>query len=314
MVDKKRRPTTNTAYPLTLSVAMIVAAIVLSFVDLAFLNEVIGKILDIGATESMLIAFALGLIGIALMAHQGIRQAHGESKFSAAIAHYLLWIALGFAFVLIRLFSASILGLSVSGDEKIVNILGVAVREVDLVISPLMLILYFATGILSKDGFKNLFSNPDFGDWLKAIKDKNAAQKSRERQLKEQAEAEIEKARREAEERLGSQMELTAAGAKKEKLTKEYIRALQLYRTKEAEIKEKYQRISSNISYIKSIDKQELEFETKVKPGLNNIVQESVYSVQNNIALAIRKKTGANITELRSVIDSYNRDRHELNR
>ena len=44
-------------YPLSLSLGLITAAVILSFVDLMFLNDVIGKVLDLGLTESMVIAF-----------------------------------------------------------------------------------------------------------------------------------------------------------------------------------------------------------------------------------------------------------------
>lgn len=167
------------SYPLTLSFSIIGAAILLSFVDLAFLNDVIGQVLNLSSGASLLLSFFLGLIGITIMAHHGVKLAHGaESKRSAA-AHYTLWISLGLAFFLIRMFSATVMQLNSSfSDSSLIRIAGINVREIDLVLAPIMFVMYLATGYMAFDGFKNLYSNPEFDNWLQARKDAKEAKRT----------------------------------------------------------------------------------------------------------------------------------------
>jgi hypothetical protein len=280
------------AYPLTVSLSMIIAAVVLSFVDLAFLNDVIGKILDFGTAASMLVAFALGLVGIVIMAHQGVKAAHGEEDAGSNSGHYILWVALGLAFVTIRLFSASILHLDGSStDDSLISVMGLNIREVDIVLAPLMFFLYLATGLMVKDGVKNLLLNPDFEKRLAAWREARAAKKQEQAERRKLAEAKMQK---------------QADGS--------YGQALAQYRAKENEIKAKYQQIAANIDFVKSIDKQEKDFEAKVKPGLMRIIEDSVYSVQSNVTLSIRKQYGEDIAALRAVIESHNAKRLAKNR
>lgn len=312
--------TAGGVYPLGVSVSMIAAAIILSLVDLTFLNDVIGKLLDLGSVESMAIAFTLGLIGIAFMAHQGIKEAHGTQELHSTITHYVLWIGLGVSFVVIRLFSASIMQLDESlGDASLIDFFGLSIREVDLVLGPIMMILYLATGILAKDGFKNLLMNPEHKNWWNSWSKSRKEKKAKEEQLKADAarkladqrdEAERKQKERELEieENRRKQKEASEKSAIASALNGSYGNAMAQYRTKEKEIKEKYQKISANIDDIRAIDKLEDEFETKVKPGLLKIVQDSIHSVQNNTALAIRKKTGEDITRLRAAIEAHNKD------
>jgi hypothetical protein len=297
-------------YPLGVSTVMIVAAVILSLVDLTFLNDVIGKVLDFGPTESMLVAFALGLVGVAIMAHQGIKAAHGDEGVASAIGHYSLWIALGAAFVLIRLFSASILQLDGStNDESLVAILGLNIRQVDLVLSPLMFFLYIATGLMVKDGFKHLLLNPDFDRRLAIWKQNKEARTRAEEERRKEAEDRVSKVQARAEESAVARQEEIEEGRVRNALNGNYSNALVQFRAKEKEIKSKYQQIVANIDYVKSIDKQEKDFEVKVKPGLAHIVSASILSVQNSIALALRKKTGEDLNSLREATEAYN-NRH----
>lgn len=297
-------------YPLSVSMAMIVVAVALSLVDLTFLNEVIGKVLDLGATASMFVAFALGFVGIAIMAHQGIKAAHGDVSRGSAIGHYALWVGLGMAFVLIRLFSASILQLNGSTDgENLLSILGSSVRQVDLVLAPLMFFLYIATGLMVKDGFKHLLINPEFDRKLAAWREARAARKNADSERRSKAEKRMLEAQAQAEKSAADRQKVVEEGRIQIALNGSYSNALGQFRSKEKEIKSKYQRIVENIDYIKSIDKQEANFEQRVKPGLMRIVTESVHSAQNSIALALRTKTGEEITKLRAVIETYNKTR-----
>lgn len=310
-------------YPLSVSIPMIAIAIIVSLVDLTFLNDVIGKVLDIGSLESIAIAFALGLVGIVIMAHQGVKAAHGAESRMSAIVHYTLWILLGLAFVLIRLFSATIMELdTASGDQSLITVLGLNIRQIDFVLAPLMLILYFATGLMVKDGVKNLLLNPEFENGLAKWKADRLQKKLENSKREKKAEDRVNKQRDEAErerEKRGKEIEEARRKAKEQEESKRvkdalngtYSNALAQFRDKEQEIKEIHQKISANNDYVRNIDKQEKEFEVKTKPALLHIVDESIKSTQSNVALKMRNKTGEDMVRLRNAIDSHNSNRHE---
>lgn len=299
-------------YPLTASISMIVGAVILSFVDLAFLSEVIGKVLDLDTTASLGIGFAIGLVGIGIMAHLGVKIAHGDNKKLNVTAHYLLWVLLGLALVLIRIFSASIMGLDLSsGDESLTTIAGHSFRQSDIITAPLMFFLYIATGVMVKDGVKNLYLNPEFEEWRINRKKAKAAKKNKDDRRRDEAEKRMNKMRSDAEKQMEEQRAKIEKEREQSALNGTYSNALVQFRAKEKEIKVKYQQIAANIGYIQSIDRQEHDFEKRIKPGLMKIANQSIGSAQNTIALAIRKKTGEDISNLRAVITAYNDSRHE---
>lgn len=309
---------TGKTWPISVSLGLIVGAILLSFVDLTFLNDVIGKILDLGTGESVAVACALGLVGIAFMAHHGLNLAHGSVSKKDTATHYILWILLGIAFLSIRLFSATIMGLDNTFDNQtVIKVAGMNIREMDLVIAPLMFFLYLATGLMVKDGVRNLFANPDYKKMLDAWAERRATKK-RERderaaaaaeknaKLKDRAAKQAWKRKLEALARRAKEQEDADEKRVQDALNGSYSYALGQYREKENEIKEKYQKISANIVYIEDIDEQERDFESKVKPNLLKIIEDTMRSTHNSVALAIRKKTGEDVSNFRTVIDTHN--------
>lgn len=313
----------NKSYPLSLSIGLIIGAVVLSFVDLTFLNDIIGKILDIGLYESAAIAFALGMVGIAIMAHHGANLAHPseQARWWHALGSYTLWIVLGVSFVAIRLFSASILQLDAEvGDKALLNIFGFDVREVDVIIAPLMLVLYLATGVMVKSGVTQLYQNPDFETWQanrKEARDKKKADllagKTKAMRRIEEAQAKAEKLQlermKEIADTKAKQLASSESAAIKSALNGSYGHARAQYEKKLAEMKGKFETISTNISSIESIDRQEEQFEQKIKPSLLKIIEGSITSAQNSVALAIRAKTGEDLVGLCTEIDLHNAKR-----
>ena len=289
---------------------MIIGAVLLSFVDLMFLNDVIGKVLNIESTESMLIAGAVGLIGIVIMASQGFRLAHGEAGRAATIIHYTIWILLGLSLAAMRFFSATIMNLKAeSPDIQLIPVLGWDVTQADIVIAPLMLLMYFATGILVKDGAKHLFSNPDLAKWRETLTLSRLNKKNKESERLAKAE-EAQRIALEKAQTARDEAQLSAAERKKKDLAgRTYSQALKNYHEKLAEIKNHYQKISTNIDYVKTIDKQEHQFETSVKPNLMQVVRGSIEGVQNATALAIRAKNGGDMQDLQAQIEAHNAKR-----
>ncbi len=205
------------------------------------------------------------------------------------------------------------------------NVLGISIREVDILLAPLMIFLYLASGVLVKDGVKNLLLNPGFDTWWANRSKESAEKRAAQKEIAEEIAKQREDARLKAEEAKLKQMEEFQKGNKKQKdladekraqsaLNGNYSNALAKYREKEEEIKEKYQAISSNIEFIRDIDKQEMDFEEKVIPSLMRIIDASILSTKSNVALRIRQKTGEDIEKLRTAIEVQNTKHHEHNR
>lgn len=311
--SSQKLPIGGRNYPWPFSLGMIVFAVLLSFVDLMFLNEVIGRVLDLGATESMLVAFGLGLVGIIIMASMGAMKAYGHDVLVAKIGLYALWFTLGLSFVVLRIFSATILQLDPSlGDEALFTLGDVLIRQSDLVLGPIMLILYVATGVLALDGTKHLLMSPDFmkmiTDWKKSQAKKGALTATRAEEAEEQLKkekTEIEAARKIAEEKT---LIAIAAG----QADKYYNEILKQYRQLEADLMEQHRLISENIEFIKRKDKAEKAFETKTKPGFINIFNGAIRSSQGEVVLLMNKYNGGGITEYRDVVNRHNSDRNGI--
>ena len=218
-----KRSAQKKVYSPAVSIGMIIIAVVLSFVDLSFLNEVIGKVLDLDTIFSALIAFMLGLVGMVIMGHLGVKEAYDENQTkSTKIGHYLLWIVLGLSFVIIRIMSATIMGLNAGGEEALISTPFGTIRQIDIVVAPLMFFLYLATGILAKDGVKNLISNDSFKKWL----EERAANKERSKNKNDaaQTKALIQVQLKKAEQRSAATSQLVTRAMSKATATDNPVR------------------------------------------------------------------------------------------
>ena len=298
------------AFPLSISIGMYVAAVALSFVDLLFLKDVIGRVLNLEDSLAMLTSLGLGLVGIAIMTVHGIRLAHGHKGIASAIGHYGLWLLLGITFAIVRLFSAGFLGLSTeAGDEGLMTILGYTVSNVDIVMAPIMLILYVATGIMAKEAAKNILLSPAYYKWLDDRKNSKERRLLKEQEARNKAELAQQKALEKAANAQEEALNKRKGDLAKLEFAKTYGQALRNYNAKLEEIKLNYQKISTNIDYVNTIDKQENQFETGVKPSLRAIIQGSIEGAQNSVALAVRAKSDSDIQSLYDVIEAHNQKR-----
>lgn len=281
-----------------LSLGEIIFAVALSFVDLMFLNEVIGRVLDFGPIESMIVAFGLGLVGITIMASAGAMMAHEEDK-PKPIAEwglYLLWITLGISFVILRIISATILQLDPAlGDEALFNVGVVIIRQSDLILGPIMFLLYIATGLMARNGVKNLISSHDFLDWWQKRKERIAREKQARTRKAQQAET------------------IYAASKDLEIEVATYNSKLNDYHGIESKLMTLREEISQNIEDIKQIDRDEKDFETNTKTGYMKIFNDALRSSQGETALLMNKHNGGGIEEYRDVINRHNSTKDGLN-
>lgn len=188
--------------PIFIPLAFLIFATVLAMVDTVILADVVGKVLDLESSLSYAIAATLGLVGISFMMHLGFEEAESKAPLSQLSVglHYGLWIAMGLTVASLRLFSSYILDLSAEAEAGLVQVLGMELRNEDLVFAPLMLILYLMTGLAANKSMYSLISNPEFQDWrgaLKARKSQREKEKEDRKKLAKQRQVELENLKRE---------------------------------------------------------------------------------------------------------------------
>lgn len=151
--------------PYQLQLTMLVGYALLAAVDLSFLYEVVGEVLDVPFTPALIVACGVGLAGLGVMIHLGYREAdralHALTHTSVWL-HIGVWLALGVAVAAARLFRAVILNLQPSDGETLIKVVGMNVAQADLVFAPIMFILFLITGIGARDATHKLLLNSDF--------------------------------------------------------------------------------------------------------------------------------------------------------
>lgn len=244
----------------TITLGILVACIVISVVDLAFLSDVVGQILGIGYLPAWGISAVLGLAGVFFMGHLGFKEAEEIAEVSAGTKalHIGIWLALGISFSVARFFSAQILDLEQFEDVQLVSVFGMHVSQSDVIFAPIMFVLYLMAGIGAKEAVHSLMLNPEFHDVRDKKKLRKADENSEKDSAKKAAKAEImaKKAAARAEqeriknERREIQAEKTAdkraiaakqAELEKQRLenelaTAEAVQAVQVEAAKEAEV------------------------------------------------------------------------------
>ena len=160
-------PEKRATMPFFAPLAMLVMCVVISIADLAFLNDVVGQVLDVDRNTSLFLSAILGLVGLAFMADLGHREANKDLHpmgTASMVVHFGIWFALGVAIAAARLFSAKILGLG--AEDGVTNILGLNIRQQDAVFAPIMLLMYVIAGLGARDAVKALFLNEGFHRFL----------------------------------------------------------------------------------------------------------------------------------------------------
>lgn len=151
--------------PYQLQLTMLLGYALLAAVDLSFLYEVVGEVLDVPFAPALVVACGVGLAGLGVMIHLGYREAdravHDLSR-ASVVVHVTVWLMLGLAVAAARLFRAVILNLQPSDGETLIHVFGMRVAQADLVFAPILFILFLITGIGARDATHKLLLNSDF--------------------------------------------------------------------------------------------------------------------------------------------------------
>ncbi|TWG91525.1 hypothetical protein L615_000800000350 [Nocardioides sp. J9] len=224
--------------PYGVALAILIGSVAFTCVDLSFLYEVVGEVLDLEFWPATAVSVGVGLVGLTFMIHLGYKQASESSHPVGAfnrVVHYSLWIALGLAIAAARFFRATILDLDSFDGETLVEVWGADVAQSDVVFAPIMLIIYLIAGIGAKEATHSVLLNRGFHG---AMSERSAARKARQQEknaAKEQHQARLAETQREMEQKKKELLEQRSAvrqaktetARKKEELRRQQLEAEQ---------------------------------------------------------------------------------------
>jgi hypothetical protein len=324
--------------PFFFPLAMLIVCVFLAFVDLAFLNDVIGQVLNVDQTMSLIVSSGLGLVGLAFMMDLGYREAESRVSATNYVVHYGLWILLGLAIAATRLFAASILELSASDEVDLVSVFGTEVRQVDILFAPIMLLLYLITGLGAKGALHTLMINRGFKQSRDSAKERReqrrreaeearlkiteqrnevretaAAQRTQKmkeaeekRQAKLRDETEKKEARRKAEK---EKFESNQPKAQQERQLKEarrqYFQEVKRYKQLESKFQSRYQRVSNLLAGLEGIDGDMVAL-MHARDNILGVVDKSESGAQHEVAYLIHARTQEPIADLKAAIAAHN--------
>lgn len=341
--SRSGKPQMPWAFPL----GMLIVCVLLAIVDLAFLNRVIGQVLDVGPMMSFFVSSGLGLVGLAFMMHLGYREAEPNTHhigLANYVIHYSLWILLGLLISAARFFAGPIMGLTAEDGVAVWTVASFEVRQEDVIFAPIMFLLYLITGIGAKEAIHNLLLNADFHQSRTAAREKKEQKTKEKEEAKQEALAKIAQAQKEkedaakkvlAEREQSTQAKKEAEQTKKEAERKlleaaqplkeeaqqkahrqkqlkaargDYFDEVKRYKNLESKFHSKYQDVSSLIAKLEAIE-GETQSLTLARDNILGAIEKSQLGVQQQVAFLIHGRTQESIAELKAVISSHNDQR-----
>lgn len=323
--------------PFIVPMAMLVVCFILAFVDLAFLNDVIGQVLNVEQTMSLIVSAALGLIGLAFMMHLGLQEfEHPNLGPVTKFIDYSIWLLLGVAIAATRFFAALILELDPSDEVALMNVFGTQVRQVDALFAPLMLLLYIITGLGAKRALHGLLLNRGFAQWRHETKEQKlqrekerdqakheiAATKKEQQQAMEAKKKELaaqkdseQKAKHEAkQQKRAATQPFNQANAIEDMRLKEarkrHRETENAYNKQDAKFRKSTQRAAELLAKLEGIE-AEASALLQRRNNMLNVITNSEKSLQQHVAMLVHTRTKAPIAELEAVIATHNSQRQD---
>lgn len=301
-------------------IAFAVIGIVVSMVDITFLSDVLGRMLNMGQVEATILSAVIGLSAmIMLMGFQGYKEAHAtevdRNKPMYQKAEVVLWFCLGVFLMVLRIISGYILELS--PDEAVLG--GTHIRMSDLVTGPVMFILYLGAGLFAMYGIKNFFQTDTYAEMMDnhsrnrnmrtvAMERNRVAreQRNNERALvREHKLAEKQERQRvKALERQDRQRN-RAIQREQKRLQKEYQEARRVYEAKVKAVHAEHERISDKLSQLEA-SRRDLGNVGGISDRLINNVAEVRSQVQGQVAMLVNSKSHISVDTLNGIIADYN--------
>lgn len=295
-------------------VALFVVGLIGSMLDLTFLQDVLGRILNLSSVMALLISLIIGLVAsVALMGLAGYRQGHeagGGSKLHE-MPEFWIWIVVGVILVVVRLMTGTIV--EVDSNEATVKFGFLIIRSSDLVTAPLMFALYLGTGLLVNFCAREFFYTDMYLEWAENHAKKKMDMKQRRQEAIAQADERnrkrLEMADAARQEQLDKRERMLAerqAADDKRKMREGYDLAVSEYKKVEQSVHAQHQRISVALTELEEA-RAELERTKVAYRRLLDNVDKSRIGTQNEVALLVHYKTPEiSVETLQGIIDQYN--------
>ena len=295
-------------------VALFVVGLIGSMLDLTFLQDVLGRILNLSSAMALLISLIIGLVAsVALMGLAGYRQGHeagGGSKLHG-MPEFWIWIVVGVILVVVRLMTGTIV--EVDSNEATVKFGFLIIRSSDLVTAPLMFALYLGTGLLVNFCAREFFYTDMYLEWAENHAKKKTDMKQRRQEAIAQADErrrkQLELADAARKEQLDKRERMLAerqAADDKRKVREGYDLAVSEYKKVEQSVHAQHQRISVALTELEEA-RAELERTKVAYRRLLDNVDKSRIGTQNEVALLVHYKTPeVSVETLQGIIDQYN--------
>ena len=295
-------------------VALFVVGLIGSMLDLTFLQDVLGRILNLSSAMALLISLIIGLVAsVALMGLAGYRQGHeadGGSKLRE-MPEFWIWIVVGVILVVVRLMTGTIV--EVDSNEATVKFGFLIIRSSDLVTAPLMFALYLGTGLLVNFCAREFFYTDMYLEWAENHAKKKTDMKQRRQEAIAQADErrrkQLELADAARKEQLDKRERMLAerqAADDKRKVREGYDLAVSEYKKVEQSVHAQHQRISVALTELEEA-RAELERTKVAYRRLLDNVDKSRIGTQNEVALLVHYKTPeVSVETLQGIIDQYN--------
>lgn len=312
-------------------IAFAAVGLIVSMVDITFLQDVLGRILGISTASSTVLSAIIGLSAmVMLMGFQGYKEAHApEAELTQPWykkPEVLLWLILGFILMILRIVSGYILEL---GEDDAL-LAGTKIRLMDLVTAPIMLILYLGAGLFAMYGIRNFFKSDMYFEMLDNMNNKKSRdevmrrrhieemerkrkerelareQRMQERQEKQQAKAEARESKQQAKaETRKSKQQVKAKERESNRLRREYEDARKVYDKKVEDVHREHERISRQLSRLETSG-HDLNNVGGISSRLVNNVNETRSQVQGQVAMLVNAKSHISVDTLNGIIADYN--------
>lgn len=271
-----------------------VIGVLVSVVDITFLQDVLGRILNISSDLATVISFVVGLAAIGtMMGFYGYKKYYSESESKNWFIRNLdviLWVILGFALAILRIISGSIIEV---GDESTIKLFGLTVRSADLVIAPIMMVFYFAAGTLSMYCIQHFFESDQWYDM------QDTARTRKIQRTIAMREAELKR----------TQQGIVRSGVIEERQSNRSLAtAERRYQSVLRRVHREHEQISAALSELDAAASDIIHNDDNKETLLSN-VDEARSEIQGQVAMIVNSQSNVSVETLNGLIDDYNKRR-----
>ena len=285
--------------------------ILVSAVDVTFLSDVFGRILNMSATMATGLSMVVGLAAmVLLMGFYGYKQYYGEEKTSSnwliRNLDVVLWFALGIFLMVLRILSANFINLS--DNDTVLHFGGMAVRGVDLIMGTVMFVFYLGAGTLAMYCIRNFF-NTDMYLEMRMRSDEKKARRAtamaRQSALMDEKRAMKEMRRDEMVNSNRAKQKAKLEAKAEAEARRPYDQARQEYEAMVERVHREHDQITTSLGRLEA-GYREIETTQNLCDHLVNNVVQARRQVQGQVAMLVNAQSKVSVETLNGIIDDYN--------